>query len=148
MLDLDQFKNYNDTHGHLKGDEALKELARLLLANTRRADVVARYGGEEFVILLPEVSMQGGAVAAEKIRTGVEQHSFYGRSQQPGGRVTVTIGVATYPQDSEDGLGVVDVADRAMYMGKQQGGNRVTVFPREHASSSGAGSLIAADRPE
>lgn len=127
MLDLDHFKNYNDTHGHLKGDDVLKELARLLLTNTRRADVVARYGGEEFVIILPEISKQGAAVVAEKIRAAVEQSPFYGRSKQPGGRVTVTLGLATYPVDSEDGVELVDVADRAMYAGKQQGGNRVNV---------------------
>lgn len=138
MLDLDHFKNYNDTHGHLKGDEVLKELARLLLGNTRRADVAARYGGEEFVILLPEIGKQGGAVVAEKIRAAVEQSPFYGRSQQPGGRVTVTLGLAAFPADSEEGLELVDVADRAMYVGKQQGGNRVSVAPDRIAIPSRA----------
>lgn len=134
MLDLDDFKQYNDTHGHLKGDDALKELGRLLLSNTRRADVVARYGGEEFVIILPEINKQGGSVVAEKIRSAVEQYPFFGRAKQPGGKLTVTLGLATYPVDSEDGLELVDVADRAMYAGKQQGGNRVTVFPGRDAA--------------
>ncbi len=129
LLDLDDFKRYNDTHGHLQGDEALKEVARLLLATTRRADVVARFGGEEFVILLPEVTAPGGAVAAEKIRAAIAKHPFAGRSSQPGGLMTVTIGVAAYPADAEDGLELVDLADRAMYVGKQQGGNCVTAAP-------------------
>lgn len=129
MLDLDDFKGYNDTHGHLRGDEALKEVARLLLANSRRADVVGRFGGEEFVVLLPEVNKQGAAVVAEKMRAAVEQYSFFGRETQPGGRLTVTLGLVTYPVDSEDGLELVDLADRALYAGKQQGGNRVSDSP-------------------
>jgi diguanylate cyclase (GGDEF)-like protein len=129
LLDMDDFKGYNDTYGHLRGDEALKALARLLLASTRRADIVARFGGEEFVVLLPEINAQGATVVAEKIRTAVEQHPFPGRDTQPGGRLTVTLGVATYPTDSKDGLELVDLADRAMYLGKQQGRNRVSVSP-------------------
>jgi diguanylate cyclase (GGDEF)-like protein len=138
MLDLDHFKSYNDTHGHLKGDEVLKELARLLLATTRRADVVARYGGEEFVVILPEIGQPGGAVAAEKIRAAVEQTPFHGRSKQPGGRVTVTLGLATFPADSEVGLELVDMADRAMYVGKERGGNRVCVASDRIATPSQA----------
>ncbi|OGB93189.1 MAG: hypothetical protein A3H39_18680 [candidate division NC10 bacterium RIFCSPLOWO2_02_FULL_66_22] len=129
MLDLDDFKGYNDTHGHLRGDEALKEVARLLLANSRRADVVGRFGGEEFVVLLPEINKQGAAVVAEKMRTAVEQYAFFGRESQPGGRLTVTLGLVTYPVDSEEGLELVDLADRALYAGKQQGGNRVSASP-------------------
>jgi diguanylate cyclase (GGDEF)-like protein len=123
LLDLDAFKGYNDTHGHLQGDAALKEVARLLVASTRRADIVARFGGEEFVVLLPEITAHEAAMAAEKIRTAVQQHAFAGRS------LTLTVGLATYPTDAEDGLELVDHADRAMYLGKQQGGNRVSVAP-------------------
>jgi diguanylate cyclase (GGDEF)-like protein len=129
LLDLDDFKGYNDTYGHLKGDEALKEIARLLLASTRRADIVARFGGEEFVVLLPEINAQGALVVAEKIRTAVEQYPFAGHTTQPGGKMTVTLGLATYPADSEDGLELVDLADRALYLGKQQGGNRACASP-------------------
>jgi diguanylate cyclase (GGDEF)-like protein len=129
LLDLDDFKGYNDTYGHLQGDEALKEIGRLLLASTRRADIVARFGGEEFVVLLPEINAQGALVVAEKIRTAVEQYPFAGRTSQPGGKMTVTLGLATYPTDSEDGLELVDLADRALYLGKQQGGNRTCATP-------------------
>lgn len=127
MLDLDDFKGYNDTYGHLKGDEVLKDVARLILANTRRADVVARFGGEEFVVLLPEINAQGAAVVADKVRIAVEGHPFPGRHSQPGGALTVTLGLASYPADSEDALELVDLADRALYAGKQQGGNRVSL---------------------
>ena len=135
MLDLDQFKHYNDTHGHLKGDEVLKEVAHLLQASVRGADVVTRFGGEEFVMVLPEITKQGGMLAAEKIRAAMEQHPFFGCERQPGGRMTATIGVATYPEDSEDSLELVDLADRAMYLGKQQGGNRVAVLPLPNGTS-------------
>jgi len=129
MLDLDHFKHYNDTHGHLRGDDVLRGIGRLLIGNTRRADVVARFGGEEFVILLPEISKQGGAIVAEKIRSNVAQQPFFGTEQQPGGRLTVTIGLATFPLDSEAGVELVDIADRALYVGKEQGGNRVVLSP-------------------
>jgi diguanylate cyclase (GGDEF)-like protein len=125
LLDLDDFKGYNDTHGHLQGDAALTAVARLLLASTRRADVVARFGGEEFVILLPEISPPGAAVVAEKIRAALAAAPFAARGSPPGGRLTVTVGLATYPQDAEEGLDLLDRADRALYLGKQQGGNRV-----------------------
>jgi diguanylate cyclase (GGDEF)-like protein len=127
MLDLDAFKHYNDTQGHLRGDQALRAVGRLLLGSTRRADVVARFGGEEFVVLLPESLKAAGAVVAEKIRAAVAQHPLPGREAQPGGRLTITCGVAAYPGDAASGLEVVDAADRALYRGKQQGGNRVVV---------------------
>jgi diguanylate cyclase (GGDEF)-like protein len=127
MLDLDQFKHYNDTHGHLFGDQVLKQVGEILLGNTRRADVVARFGGEEFVIMLPEIDKQAGALVAEKIRVKIAQYPFHGRERQPGGQLTLTIGLATYPIDSDNGLELVDVADRALYVGKRQGGNRVVL---------------------
>jgi len=131
LLDLDAFKAYNDTHGHLQGDEALREVARLLLASTRRADTVARFGGEEFVVLLPEITKPAAAVVAEKIRAAIEQYPFAGREMQPGGKLTVTCGLAAYPQNenAEDGLALVERADRALYAGKQRGGNCVTAAP-------------------
>jgi diguanylate cyclase (GGDEF)-like protein len=125
LLDLDDFKGYNDTHGHLQGDAALTEVARLLLASTRRADVVARFGGEEFVVLLPELSPPGAAVVAEKIRAALAAAPFASGGRPPAGRLTGTLGLATYPQDAEAGLDLLDRADRALYLGKQQGGNRV-----------------------
>ncbi len=138
MLDLDHFKHYNDTHGHLRGDEVLRGTGTLLLGNTRRADVVARFGGEEFVVLLPEIAKQAGALVAEKIRSAFAQFPFYGRERQPGGRLTVTIGLATYLVDSDNGVELVDAADRALYVGKQQGGNCVVVTPDQVAGPPSA----------
>jgi len=135
MLDLDDFKHYNDTHGHLKGDEALKEVARLLQAATRRADLVARFGGEEFVVLLPETNTLKATVAAEKIRAAMEVYPFDGRSTQPDGKLTVTIGVATFPEDSKDTVELMNLADRALYAGKLKGGNCVSVVPAQGKSA-------------
>ena len=135
LLDLDDFKGYNDTHGHLQGDTALQAVARLLLASTRRADIVARFGGEEFVILLPEITAAGAAVVAEKIRTAVAGYPFPGAGGQGRHPLTVTVGLAAYPTHAADGLELVDCADRAMYLGKQQGGNRVSGPPAPVSAS-------------
>ena len=130
FLDIDYFKQYNDHYGHIKGDECLKCVAQVLSrAATRPRDFFARFGGEEFVVLLPEINAQGATVVAEKIRTAVESYPFAGRHTQPGGQLTVTLGLATYPTNSEEGLELVDLADRALYLGKQQGGNRVCSAP-------------------
>jgi diguanylate cyclase (GGDEF)-like protein len=77
--------------------------------------------------MLPEIDKEAGALVAEKIRVKVAEYPFHGRERQPSGQLTVTIGVATYPADSDNGLELVDLADRALYVGKRQGGNRVVV---------------------
>ncbi|HWT81129.1 MAG TPA: GGDEF domain-containing protein, partial [Candidatus Methylomirabilis sp.] len=98
-------------------------------ASTRRADIVARFGGEEFVILLPEITAAGATVVAEKIRTAVAGYPFPGTAGAGRHPLTVTVGLAAYPTHAADGLELVDCADRAMYLGKQQGGNRVSALP-------------------
>jgi len=134
LVDIDHFKVYNDAHGHLKGDAALRQMAELLLHTTRRADVVARIGGEEFVILLPESDSAGAAAVAEKIREAVANAPFPGRESQPGGRLTVTMGYACYPEDGEESAVLLELADRALYAGKDAGGNCVRPVPRPSAS--------------
>jgi diguanylate cyclase (GGDEF)-like protein len=126
MLDIDHFKNYNDTFGHLKGDDLLVELSHILEHNMRKADVIARYGGEEFLVLLPETDKEAAVVAAEKIRTAVEKHDFHGNNagMEPG-KITITIGVSSMPGDATDALELLDRADRALYYGKAQGRNQV-----------------------
>jgi diguanylate cyclase (GGDEF)-like protein len=134
LVDIDDFKFYNDAHGHLGGDEVLRQLADLLLRTTRRADVVARIGGEEFVIVLPESDASGAAAVAEKIRETVAAAPFPGRESQPGGRLTVTLGFACFPGDGEDAVVLLELADRALYLGKHDGGNCVRPAPRPPAS--------------
>jgi diguanylate cyclase (GGDEF)-like protein len=130
LVDIDDFKLYNDTHGHLAGDELLRQLAGLLLRTTRRADVVARIGGEEFVIVLPESDTPGAAALAEKVRDAVAAAPFPGRESQPEGRLTVTLGFACFPDDGQDPVVLLELADRALYLGKHDGGNCVRSAPR------------------
>ncbi|MGQ9823932.1 MAG: diguanylate cyclase [Desulfotomaculales bacterium] len=132
MLDVDHFKAYNDTHGHPAGDEVLRRLARLLEQNIRTYDRVARYGGEEFVVLLPHTDPKGAFAVAEKLRLLVERTSFPGEETQPEGRLTVSIGVASFPDHASQEDALLAAADRALYAAKAAGRNRV-------AAAGGAG---------
>ena len=125
MVDIDHFKAFNDQHGHACGDHVLRETAAVLRSQLRDVDTIARWGGEEFIFLLPETTLEGGAVLAEKLRAAVEVQRF----QYEGNIVlslTITIGVAQYRDDMsfDDCLAR---ADRALYEGKQAGRNRVVV---------------------
>jgi len=125
FIDLDHFKCYNDTHGHLAGDELLKTLAGLLLEGQRSATTVARYGGEEFVLLVPETDKEGALHLAERVRQRVEQHDFPGGETQPSGRVTMSLGVATFPEDGKDTNTMILAADNSLYEAKNAGRNTV-----------------------
>lgn len=121
MADIDHFKRYNDTHGHPKGDEALKTVADILTETTRRADVVARYGGEELVLILPLTPKDSARLVAEKLRAAIANAAF------PEGRLTISFGVATYPQDGSSAPDLIKAADDALYQAKRAGRNRVVV---------------------
>ncbi len=121
MIDVDNFKQYNDTFGHLAGDEVLKGLADVLSAAIRTADYAARYGGEEFTVVLPETPLEGATEVAERIRERVEQHPF-GAS---GSRVTLSIGIGEFPSDGDTLEAVIKGADGALYAAKGYGRNRV-----------------------
>ena len=125
MLDIDDFKNYNDVNGHLEGDTALKKTACLLERCLRKGDVLARYGGEEFIILLPETGSEAAMGVAEKLREAIYNGCYHGRETQPLGRVSVTLGVASFPADGDDLVRLIGLADCHLYMGKAQGKNRV-----------------------
>ncbi|MCC7109731.1 MAG: diguanylate cyclase [Deltaproteobacteria bacterium] len=127
MLDLDNFKHYNDTHGHPRGDELLRRLARILTDNLRGSDVVARVGGEEFLVLLFDTSLDAALTAGEKLRAAVADFPFAFGEEQPLGRVTVSVGVAGWPAHGDHVDGVLDAADQALYVSKAQGRNRVTL---------------------
>ncbi len=138
MLDVDHFKAYNDRNGHPAGDIVLKEVSRILIRNVRGTDVVARYGGEEFVVLLPETPLDAGLNVAEKIRKAVEDHYFPFAGSKTGERLTVSIGVASYPDvriTSDQDL--VESSDKALYAAKRAGRNRV-------CASSPQGQVLAA----
>ncbi len=125
MIDIDHFKKYNDTFGHLMGDEVLKKVARELERNIRRADILCRYGGEEFVIVLPEIDMEHASMVAEKLRTAVSRAVIHGEEKMPNKNITISIGVAAFPESGEDGLKLLEKADQALYRAKKNGRNRV-----------------------
>jgi two-component system, cell cycle response regulator len=123
MIDIDNFKQINDTHGHLVGDRVLKQLANLLKREQRSVDLVARYGGEEFVVLLPETTSAESRNFAERILRRVAGYDF-GESGKPV-RVTISIGIASYPGERvTDGESLLRLADNHLYRAKSDGRNR------------------------
>lgn len=128
MLDLDDFKQYNDRYGHLAGDELLKELANLIIEVIRTADVAVRYGGEEFAVILPETGSDEALRLAERLRETVEAHEFTVGDTQQRGQITVSAGVAAYPDDSEDVQSLVNAADMALLHAKEAGKNTAVTF--------------------
>jgi diguanylate cyclase (GGDEF)-like protein/excisionase family DNA binding protein len=123
FLDCDHFKIYNDTYGHKAGDAALARIARIIESGSRRIDLAARYGGEEFVLVLVDTDTAGALLVAERIRAEVEASGAKG-----GAPLTVSIGVAGYPQDAGARDELLDKADWAMYAAKRAGRNRVLGF--------------------
>jgi diguanylate cyclase (GGDEF)-like protein len=129
MLDVDGFKSYNDTYGHPQGDLLLKMLADLLRENLRAVDTVGRYGGEEFIILMPETTKEEAAYTAERLRRSVADAVFPGFADDPGMVVfkTISLGVSTFPHDTDDAQTLVSLADQALYRAKRGGRNQVVV---------------------
>lgn len=125
FMDLDDFKKYNDTHGHVAGDRALAEMAQVFKQRCRDIDIVARYGGEEFAAVLPETDVSGAFVVAEKIREGAAQHAFLGKDSRRDEQITISCGVATYPVHATTADELIRQADDALYFAKTTGRNRV-----------------------
>ena len=128
LFDIDHFKAYNDTNGHLPGDELLKSLSRLLRENIREDELVGRWGGEEFIMVMPNVDRERAVQAAERIRGLIAAAAFPHAEKQPGGRVTVSGGVAVWPMDSDDVETLLRLADDALYAAKRAGRNRVSAW--------------------
>jgi diguanylate cyclase (GGDEF)-like protein/PAS domain S-box-containing protein len=118
MIDVDHFKQYNDTFGHAEGDKALQAVAKLLRDIARGTDIVARYGGEEFSVILPHTDVDGAIAVAERVRKVIEEHTWTKRA------VTASIGAATLGDSDLDGMKMIKQADAAMYRSKRTGRNR------------------------
>jgi diguanylate cyclase (GGDEF)-like protein len=152
MADADDFKAYNDAHGHLAGNVALRRLARVLRRSVREVDVVARYGGEEFAILLPATPKLAALRVAEKVRLAVQRAAIAPRQGAATAPLTISVGVASLPGDAGSAQELVARADRALYAAKSQGKNRVVPFsderrehPRLPASLPGRFGLLSDD---
>jgi len=131
LFDIDHFKQYNDTNGHLPGDELLKSLSQILRENIREDELVARYGGEEFLMVMPNVDRDGALMAAERIRSLIAQTSFPHSDKQPMRCVSVSGGVAVWPMDGDDVDTLLRQADDALYAAKRAGRNRVCAWAPE-----------------
>jgi diguanylate cyclase (GGDEF)-like protein len=128
MVDIDNFKDYNDRHGHLQGDEVLKLAAEIFRKQIRNSDIAARYGGEEFVVVMPETSKELALLVGEKLCRVYAEYPFPLQDSQPGGRLTISIGIATFPQDAVGARELIDIADKALYLAKREGKNRVKAW--------------------
>ncbi len=119
MIDIDDFKKFNDTYGHMQGDEALRRISEVLKNNGRETDIICRYGGEEFSIILPQTAKEEAGRLAEMMRANLSAKSIAGTN------FTVSIGLANYPQDGADKDTLVRKADVALYKAKREGKNKV-----------------------
>ena len=129
-IDLDHLKQINDTYGHNYGDIAIKAIAEVLKNNARSIDIAARMGGEEFNLILPGVDIEGGCIAAERIRKAIESVEL-----EKIGHITASLGVATYPDQSDDLEELLELTDQAMYESKRNGRNRVTIAKPSYETS-------------
>ncbi|WP_257391703.1 GGDEF domain-containing protein [Mesobacillus jeotgali] len=130
MIDVDYFKNYNDTHGHPAGDIVLKNIGKLLKDSMRDGDVFARYGGEEFIICLQQDNdISNTAIVADRFRNLVEAYPFHGEESQPNKKLTVSIGLSSVSNGKEIHE-LIEEADQALYAAKQQGRNTVHIYDK------------------
>ena len=143
MMDVDHFKNVNDTYGHLTGSKTLEEIGAAIAGIMRSGDAAARFGGEEFAAFLLDAETPQGIVAADRIRAAIEAQDFpIVRQGKPDKyhRVTISIGVSSYPDDSSDPIELVEMADSALYRAKREGRNRVCAY-RELSAEEITGDL-------
>lgn len=135
MIDIDGLKDYNDVHGHLKGSGVIKQLAKLASKCLRRIDLLCKYGGDEFVVIQPRTSKAGAACAAERIRKAIMKHRFPG--EKATGKITASMGIATYPEDGKTIQKLIESADKALYKAKTHGRNQIWLAGRKRPYSKG-----------
>jgi len=123
MLDIDDFKIYNDQLGHQAGDSILKELATILKNQSRKMDYVCRYGGEEFTIILPRTEKKEALLIAERLRLDIDKHQFINEEILPQKKLTISLGLATYPEDGQSAPELIANSDKLLYQAKNKGKN-------------------------
>ncbi len=129
LCDVDFFKSYNDTYGHLAGDEVLKKVAQVILKNLRRGDVAYRYGGEELLIVLPEQSLQSGSLVAERLRRSVEDLAITHETRTPPGVVTISVGLSALLSGEKKSFEeLLKESDTALYEAKDAGRNTIALY--------------------
>jgi diguanylate cyclase (GGDEF)-like protein len=128
MIDIDHFKNLNDTFGHHTGDQMLRDVASILMKDMREVDTVARYGGEEFVMILPETTETGATYVAQRLRRAIEQAKFFVGSPQSIQHLTISIGIAVFDTDAQFKRDLIEFADAALYAAKHAGRNRLVCY--------------------
>jgi diguanylate cyclase (GGDEF)-like protein len=126
ISDIDYFKCFNDTFGHQAGDVVLQQMSRYLQSRLRKSDIVCRYGGEEFILIMPEINLEASKLRAEQLRAGVK-HLDLEYLDQPLGEITLSAGVACFPEHGITSAQILQAADQALYSAKKQGRDRVVV---------------------
>jgi diguanylate cyclase (GGDEF)-like protein len=127
LFDIDNFKHYNDNNGHDAGDKLLVELSSIVSGITRKNAIFSRYGGEEFIVMLPGISRKDAFIYADRVRERICTHSFPNREFQPLGFVSISGGIASFPDDEDSLYKVIRLADAALYQAKAEGRNKVIV---------------------
>ena len=128
ILDVDYFKQYNDANGHILGSKALKQIGSIMKKVFRSSDVLARYGGDEFVALLPHTDSVGAFLAADRLREIVELEHFEGETKMPYGKITLSLGITSFPDFGDNVEEILSDADKALYHAKNLGRNRTVLF--------------------
>ncbi|UCB57474.1 MAG: sensor domain-containing diguanylate cyclase [Candidatus Omnitrophota bacterium] len=131
MIDIDNFKNYNDTLGHPAGDKVLINISKIIRKICRSTDVFARYGGEEFIVVFLNANKESAWGLAERLRQAIEKFEFPDQKIQPNNNLTVSIGLASFPEDAKNKEGLIAKADKALYQAKRAGKNRTHIYSAE-----------------
>jgi diguanylate cyclase (GGDEF)-like protein len=135
MMDLDHFKSFNDIFGHETGDRILRQFAKTVTVSMRETNLAVRYGGEEFIVILPDTSTKSSTLVAERIRKSVMAMVVPSNAEKPLPQLTVSIGVAAFPEHGHTLEELIQASDKALYESKRSGRNCVTIAPTPEATA-------------
>jgi diguanylate cyclase (GGDEF)-like protein len=128
IFDVDHFKNYNDNNGHILGSKTLAKVGLIMKKAFRASDILAKYGGDEFVIILPKTDKIGAFLAADRLRGVIEEEEFIGQKKQPFEKITISLGIASYPSHGLTDEEILGKADKALYFAKETGRNKTIIY--------------------